>query len=182
MVLNVSSPNTPGLRDMQAVAVLRPLIADVRRELDDAGVNVPILVKIGPDLADSDIDAVAELALELELDGIVAVNTTVDRSGLAHSSPEQAESLPGGGVSGAPLAARSIEVLRRLRARVGDRLVLVSVGGIETPDDIWGRILAGATLVQTYTGFIYGGPAWPRKVNRDSPAASAKPGTSRSSR
>lgn len=167
IVINVSSPNTPGLRDMQAVGILRPLVAEVREELEETGIGVPMLIKIGPDLADNDIDAVADLALELELDGIIAVNTTVERSGLTHASSEQAEALPGGGVSGAPLAVRSMEVLRRLRARVGERLVLVSVGGIETPDDVWKRILAGATLVQTHTGFMYGGPAWPRKVNRE---------------
>ena len=167
MVINVSSPNTPGLRDMQAVDLLRPLVADVRRELADVGISVPILIKIGPDLADAEIDSVADLAVELELDGIVAVNTTVDRSGLTASPPEKAEALPGGGVSGAPLKTRSIEVLRRLRARVGDKLVLVSVGGIETPEDAWERILAGATFIQTHTGFMYGGPAWPRKVNRE---------------
>src|SRR5262249_40733708 len=88
-------------------------------------------------------------------------NTTISREGLPASTLE----LPGG-VSGAPLKARSLEVLRRLRARVGDRLVLISVGGIETADDAWARLLAGATLVQAYTGFISGGPAWPRRINR----------------
>lgn len=166
LVINVSSPNTPGLREMQAVQLLRPLIADVRQELHDVGAQVPMLIKIGPDLHDDELDAIADLAMELELDGIVAVNTTVDRSGLTNSSPEEAALLPGGGICGAPLKGRSLQVLRRLHARVGSSLVLVSVGGIEGPDDVWERILAGATLVQSYTGFMYGGPAWPRKVNR----------------
>jgi len=166
LVINVSSPNTPGLRKMQAVELLRPLIADVRQELYDLGVQVPTLVKIGPDLLDDELDSVADLAMELELDGIVAVNTTVDRSGLTKSPPDEAAVLPGAGVSGAPLKGRSLDVLRRLHARVGNSLVLVSVGGIETPDDVWERVLAGATLVQAHTGFMYGGPAWPSKVNR----------------
>ena len=119
--------------------------------------RVPLLVKIAPDLADADIDAIADLALELGLDGIIATNTTIARTGLA--TPDAAvAALGAGGLSGAPLKARALAVLRRLRARVGDRLVLIAVGGIETADDAWERIRAGATLVQAYTGFIYGGP------------------------
>jgi dihydroorotate dehydrogenase len=162
LALNVSSPNTPGLRDLQAVEPLRELVATVREELAALGLELPVLVKIAPDLADEDVDAIADLALELGLAGIIATNTTVERSGLATRDVP-----PGGGVSGAPLKARSLAVLRRLRARAGDRLVLVSVGGVESADDVWERILAGATLVQTYTGFVYGGPGWPRRVNRE---------------
>jgi dihydroorotate dehydrogenase len=162
LVINVSSPNTPGLRDMQAAAQLRALVAEVRRELEAAELSVPLLVKIGPDLSDGEIDAVADAALALELDGIVAVNTTVDRGVLAAS----AAPVDDGGISGAPLKARALEVLQRLSARAGDGLVLISVGGVETPADAWERILAGATLVQAYTGFVYGGPAWPRRMNR----------------
>jgi dihydroorotate dehydrogenase len=166
VAINVSSPNTPGLREMQAVELLRPLLAEVRSGLEAAAVEIPLLVKIGPDASDALLDAIAELALELSLDGIVAVNTTVDRSALATSAATVAH-IEGGGVSGAPLKARALEVLRRLHARVGDSLVLISVGGIEGPEDAWQRILAGATLVQAYTGFIYGGPLWPRRMNRD---------------
>lgn len=167
MVVNVSSPNTPGLRDLQAVEHLRPLLTAVREALDAAGPRrVPLLVKIAPDLADEDVDAVADLAMELRLDGIVATNTTVARDGLA-TDPAHVEAMGAGGVSGAPLKERSLAVLRRLRARVGDRLVLVAVGGIENADDAWARIQAGATLVQAYTGFIYGGPFWPRHVHRE---------------
>ena len=162
LVLNVSSPNTPGLRDLQSVSNLRPLIEAVL-----AVVQRPVLVKISPDMSDEDIDAVADLALELALAGIVATNTTLRRDGLQTPADQVARVAwaEGGGVSGAPLKARSLEVLRRLRARVGDRLVLVSVGGIDSADDVWERVLAGATLVQVYTGFIYGGPGWPRAVN-----------------
>lgn len=165
VVINVSSPNTPGLRQLQAADLLRPLVRDVQSELTAAAVRMPILIKIGADLSNDQLDAVADLSLALGLDGIVAVNTTVDRSGLEASRLGVA-SIEGGGVSGAPLKARALEVLRHLYGRVGSDLVLISVGGIETADDAWQRILAGATLVQAYTGFIYGGPAWPRRVNR----------------
>src|SRR5205807_8701442 len=126
LVVNVSSPNTPGLRDLQATDRLRPLLAAVRSacELASPMRRVPLLVKLAPDLADADIDAVADLALELGLDGIVATNTTIARTGLA-SSERAVAALGAGGLSGAPLKARALEVLRRLRARTGTRLVLV---------------------------------------------------------
>ena len=157
VVVNVSSPNTPGLRDLQAVESLRPILTAVRAET-----STPVLVKIAPDLSDAEIDAIADLAVELGLAGIVATNTTVARDGL--TTPGAAELGPGG-VSGAPLARRSLQVLRRLYGRVGDRLVLVSVGGIETADDAWERITAGASLLQGYTGFIYGGGLWPKHIH-----------------
>ncbi|WP_435593221.1 quinone-dependent dihydroorotate dehydrogenase [Nocardia sp. bgisy118] len=160
VVVNVSSPNTPGLRDLQAVESLRPLL---RAVLDT--VQMPVLVKIAPDLSDDDIDAVADLALELGLAGIVATNTTIRRDGLRTDAAEVA-AMGAGGLSGAPVAERSLEVLRRLYRRVGDRLVLISVGGIETPDQAFERILAGASLLQGFTGFIYGGPFWTRKIHR----------------
>jgi dihydroorotate dehydrogenase len=165
LVVNVSSPNTPGLRDLQATSALRPLLTAVRAAADRAvpARRVPLLVKIAPDLADEDIDAVADLAVELGLDGIIATNTTIARDGLA-SAPELTGQA--GGLSGAPLKARSLEVLRRLYARVGDRVTLVGVGGVEDAEDAWQRILAGATLVQGYTAFIYRGPFWMRAVHK----------------
>jgi dihydroorotate dehydrogenase len=168
VVVNVSSPNTPGLRDLQAVSSLRPLLAAVREALDAAGHpgrRVPLLVKIAPDLADGDVDAIADLALEVGLDGIIATNTTISRAGLA-SDPADVAAAGEGGLSGAPLRPRALEVLRRLHDRAGDRLVLIAAGGIETADDAWERIAAGATLVQAYTGFIYGGPLWPRRLQQ----------------
>ncbi|KAB7760075.1 quinone-dependent dihydroorotate dehydrogenase [Mycolicibacterium mucogenicum] len=167
VVVNVSSPNTPGLRDLQAVASLRPILAAVRAET-----TKPVLVKIAPDLSDDDVDEIADLAVELGLAGIVATNTTISREGLR--TPGVAE-LGAGGVSGAPVAARSLEILRRLHKRVGDQLVLISVGGIETADDAWERILAGASLVQGYTGFIYGGGLWAKHIH-DGVAAKLKAG------
>ncbi len=160
VAVNVSSPNTPGLRDLQAVAQLRPLLEAVR-----AATDRPVLVKIAPDLSDEDVDAVADLALALDLDGIIATNTTVGRDGLATAQGE-VEAAGAGGLSGAPLADRSLAVLRRLRARAGDRLVLVAAGGISDADEAWARVRAGATLVELYTGFVYGGPATPAKVAR----------------
>ena len=157
LVVNVSSPNTPGLRDLQAVDSLRPILAAVLAET-----SAPVLVKIAPDLPDSDIDEIADLAVELGLAGIVATNTTVSRKGLATSGVDE---LGAGGISGPPVAHRATEVLRRLYGRVGDRLVLISVGGIETADQAWDRITAGASLLQGYTGFIYGGGLWAKHIH-----------------
>lgn len=157
LVVNVSSPNTPGLRDLQAVESLRPILRAVLAET-----STPVLVKIAPDLSDADVDAVADLAVELGLAGIVATNTTVSRAGLR--TPHVADLGPGG-VSGPPVARRAGEVLRRLYARVGDRLVLIGVGGIETADDAWERITAGASLLQGYTGFVYGGGLWAKHIH-----------------
>ncbi|OAN27435.1 quinone-dependent dihydroorotate dehydrogenase [Mycolicibacterium iranicum] len=157
LVVNVSSPNTPGLRDLQSVESLRPILSAVLAET-----SAPVLVKIAPDLADSDIDDIADLAVELGLAGIVATNTTISRDGLATPG---VEALGSGGISGPPVARRAAEVLRRLHARVGDRLVLISVGGIETVEDAWDRITAGASLLQGYTGFVYGGGLWAKTIN-----------------
>jgi dihydroorotate dehydrogenase len=157
LVVNVSSPNTPGLRDLQAVEALRPILVAVKAQTD-----TPVLVKIAPDLSDDDVDEVADLAVEVGLAGIVATNTTSSRDGLATPG---ADALGPGGVSGAPVARRSAEVLRRLYRRVGDRLVLVSAGGIETADDAWDRIISGASLVQGYTGFVYGGGLWAKHIH-----------------
>ncbi|MBW0106102.1 quinone-dependent dihydroorotate dehydrogenase [Pseudonocardia sp. KRD291] len=168
VVVNVSSPNTPGLRDLQQVDVLEPLLTAVRAELDDlpGGIRVPLLVKITVDLADADVDAVADLAVRLGLDGVVATNTTVSRDGL--STPvAQVEAMGAGGISGRPLAHRSAEVLRRLRSRLSAGQEVVSVGGIEDAHDAYRRIRAGAALVQSYTAFVYGGLFWPSRLNRE---------------
>jgi dihydroorotate dehydrogenase len=108
-------------------------------------------------LNDADIDAIADLALELSLDGIIATNTTISRAGL-RSAAAEVLACGAGGLSGAILKARSLEVLERLFARVDKRLILISVGGVETAEDVWARLAAGASLVQIYTGFVYGGP------------------------
>ncbi len=125
--------------------------------------EVPLLVKIAPDLADDDVLDVAGLALDLRLDGIIATNTTISRDGLRTPATE-VDAIGPGGLSGAPLAERSLEVLRLLGKTVARDLTLVSVGGISTVDDARARLDAGATLVQAYTGFVYGGPWWPRRI------------------
>ena len=166
LVVNVSSPNTPGLRDLQAVGRLGPLLESVRRAADEVtSERVPLLVKIAPDLSDDDVLAVADLALELGLDGIVATNTTVSRDGLA-SDPATVAAAGAGGLSGAPLTRRADDVMRLLRDRVGPDLCLVGVGGIGTVEEARDRLAAGATLLQAYSGFVYGGPSWPARLQR----------------
>lgn len=157
LVVNVSSPNTPGLRDLQATESLRPILTAVLAET-----TAPVLVKIAPDLADEDVDAVADLAVELGLAGIVATNTTISRAGLRTPG---VDALGAGGISGPPVAQRALEVLRRLYVRTGDRLVLIGVGGIETAEDAWQRIISGASLLQGYTGFVYGGGLWAKHIH-----------------
>ncbi len=167
MVINVSSPNTPSLRELQAIEQLRPLISGVQAALKRAtpGRVVPLLLKVAPDLHDADIDAIAELSLELGIDGIIATNTTIGREGLTTPAAEVA-ALGNGGLSGAPLRERSLQVLRRLRAKVGSRLLLVGAGGIENAEDAWQRICAGATLVQVYSALVYDGPGLPGAIAR----------------
>ena len=162
LVVNVSSPNTPGLRGLQAVETLRPLLASVR----DASGETPLLVKIAPDLPDEEVTAIALLARDLGLAGIIATNTTISRDDL-RTEPAVVAAAGDGGLSGAPLRRRSLEVLRRVRAAVPDSdFCVISVGGVETGDDVQERLDAGATLVQGYTAFLYRGPLWARQINR----------------
>ncbi len=161
LAINVSSPNTPGLRGLQDEALLRPLIVAV---LEEAG-STPVLVKIAPDLDDAAIDAVCALALQHGLAGIIATNTTIGREGLS-TDPVIVEAAGAGGLSGAPLRARAIEVLQRVRAAVPADFCVIAVGGIDTADDARERLAAGATLVQGYTAFLYRGPLWARQVTR----------------
>lgn len=167
LVVNVSSPNTPGLRDLQAVASLRPILEATRAAADEATARagrprVPLLVKIAPDLSDDDVDAVADLALDLRLDGVVAVNTTI------------AHDLGPGGVSGPPLLARGLDVVARLRGRLGPDPVIIGVGGLTTPADAREYLAVGATLVQGYTAFIYEGPFWASRIARALAADAAR--------
>lgn len=162
LAVNVSSPNTPGLRSLQEVSALRPILIAVQQE----SLGLPVLVKIAPDLADEDILAVADLAEELGLSGIIATNTTISREGLK-TSAEKVGLMGAGGLSGAPLKARSLEVLDLLSSKLNGRLAIVSVGGIETSAEARERLAHGATLIQGYSGFIYEGPLWARGINRD---------------
>lgn len=161
LVVNVSSPNTPGLRGLQELDRLEPLLRAVR----DAASGTPVLVKIAPDLVDDEIDRIAALATRLDLSGVIATNTTLSREGLAASAAE-VERIGAGGLSGAPLQTRSLEVLARLRAVLPERMCIVSVGGVESAEDVAARLRAGATLVQGYTAFVYEGPLWAARINR----------------
>ncbi|PZQ91695.1 MAG: dihydroorotate dehydrogenase (quinone) [Leifsonia xyli] len=161
LVVNVSSPNTPGLRGLQELDKLEPLLSAVR----DAAGSVPVLVKIAPDLGDDQALRIAELVLRLRLAGIVATNTTLSREGLT-TDPTLVAAAGEGGLSGAPLAERSLAMLRLLRAAVGPELCLISVGGVTTGAEVQERLDAGATLVQGYTAFLYEGPFWARAISR----------------
>ncbi|KQO65069.1 quinone-dependent dihydroorotate dehydrogenase [Curtobacterium sp. Leaf261] len=161
LAVNVSSPNTPGLRGLQEIDQLRPLLRGVRQ----AAGRVPVLVKIAPDLTDDQIDAIAGLAVELELAGVIATNTTIERSGLTTSASE-VEAMGAGGLSGAPVGERSLAVLRRVRRTVPTAMCVIAVGGVTTEADVEARIAAGATLVQGYTAFLYEGPTWAMRINR----------------
>jgi dihydroorotate dehydrogenase len=160
LVVNVSSPNTPGLRGLQELDRLEPLLSAV----SDAAGPVPVLVKIAPDLTDEQVTKISTLAVVLGLAGLIATNTTLSRAGL-RSPATVVESAGAGGLSGAPLAARSLEVLRVVRASVPAEFCVISVGGVETGADVAARLSAGATLVQGYTGFLYRGPFWARSAS-----------------
>jgi dihydroorotate dehydrogenase len=161
LVVNVSSPNTPGLRGLQELDRLAPLLAAVQ----EAAGETPVLVKIAPDLSDEEVRRITGLALELGLAGIIANNTTLSREGLT-TDPSVIEAAGAGGLSGAPLAARSLELLVLIRSIVPDDFCVISVGGVDTAADVAERLAAGATLVQGYTAFLYRGPLWARSINR----------------
>ena len=160
LVVNVSSPNTPGLRGLQELEKLSPLLEAVKAAAGDT----PVLVKIAPDLSDAEVGTIAQLAVD-RVDGIIATNTTLSRQGL-RTDPSVVGAAGAGGLSGAPLAARSIELLRLIRTIVPEEFCVISVGGVETADDVRLRLAAGATLVQGYTAFLYVGPLWARSINR----------------
>jgi dihydroorotate dehydrogenase len=161
IAVNVSSPNTPGLRSLQAIDQLEPILKAVQAE----AAGKPVLVKIAPDLADEDVLSVAVLATKLSLAGVIATNTTIARSNLKTPS-ETVETMGAGGLSGPVLESRSIEVLKLLRANLPSSIAIVSVGGVFNARDVSERLQLGAELVQGYTGFVYEGPLWARKINR----------------
>jgi len=165
LVVNVSSPNTPGLRDLQSEAALRPLLAGVRICLDAVRPGLPLLLKIAPDLAEAGIDAAVDVALETRLDGIIATNTTIARDGLSAPS-ERVQAIGNGGLSGAPLRAKATAVLAHVARRLAGRLPVIGVGGIDSAESAWEKISHGATLVQVYTGFVYEGPGLVKRINR----------------
>lgn len=155
VVVNVSSPNTPGLRDLQSVEHLRPILEAARRGCEEGtDRQIPLFVKIAPDLDDAQIIEIVELTEELSLAGIVATNTTI-----AHDLGE-------GGVSGAPLAARALDVVRLVADHLNDDQILIGAGGIFTEGDALRMLDAGADLVEAFTAFVFEGPSWPGHVNR----------------
>jgi dihydroorotate dehydrogenase len=162
LAVNVSSPNTPGLRSLQSIESLRPILVEVLSKSQ----GKPVLVKIAPDLADEDVSEIAKLAMALGLAGVIATNTTISRENL-QTKPELVASIGAGGLSGLPVKARSLEVLRLLNQTIAGRIAIVSVGGVETTEDVRERLAMGATLVQGYTGFVYQGPFWARRINRE---------------
>jgi dihydroorotate dehydrogenase len=161
LAVNVSSPNTPGLRALQAIDQLEPILLAVLEK----SMGKPVLVKIAPDLSDQDVVAVAQLAKTLGLAGVIATNTTISRAGLS-ASQSQIEAMGAGGLSGPILEARSVEVLKLLRSNLPDEMAIISVGGVFTAADVRKRLSLGAQLVQGYTGFVYEGPLWARKINK----------------
>ena len=160
IAVNVSSPNTPGLRSLQEINQLEPILVAVTR----SALGKPVLVKIAPDLEDSAVIDVATLVKKLRLAGVIATNTTVSRDGLL-TLHEQVNSYGAGGLSGPVLATRSKEVLVLLREELGKDFLVISVGGVVDGGDVLERLNLGADLVQGYTGFVYQGPLWGRKIN-----------------
>ena len=163
-VVNVSSPNTPGLRELQDREPLTRLLTKLQDYNQSQPVPRPLLLKIAPDLGDPQLDDIIAIAAETHLAGIVATNTTVSRAGL--TTPEsRIKEIGMGGLSGSPLTKRSTEVVRYLHTQSAGRLPIIAVGGIMTPDDAVEKLSAGASLVQLNTGFVYEGPALVRGIH-----------------
>lgn len=159
VAVNVSSPNTPGLRDLQQAGQLRQLLAALQETNDKLGPK-PLLVKIAPDLAEDDLTAIVEAVIDLGIDGIIATNTTTSRIGLQ----TDASSFGDGGLSGAPLKPLSDQVVVRIDQETAGKVPIIGTGGIFALHDAADKLAAGATLLQAYTGFVYGGPAFPKAV------------------
>ncbi|NJN75169.1 MAG: quinone-dependent dihydroorotate dehydrogenase [Synechococcaceae cyanobacterium RL_1_2] len=165
-VINVSSPNTPGLRSLQALESLTPIIQGLTQV---NGANKPLLLKIAPDLTDEDILAIVDLAMKEGLSGVIATNTTIKREGLTTEIlPETGNPITeeAGGISGQPVNQRSTEVIRLIYRHTQGQLPIVGVGGIFSVEDAWQKITAGASLLQIYTGWIYQGPWLIREINQ----------------
>ncbi|MET0392145.1 MAG: quinone-dependent dihydroorotate dehydrogenase [Chitinophagaceae bacterium] len=157
-VVNVSSPNTPGLRELQEKESLRRILQHLQMINNGRAIAKPLLLKIAPDLTPRQIGDVVDLALEIKLDGIVATNTTIDRSGL-QTPASQLAAIGAGGLSGKPVKEKSTEIVRYIHEKTGGQVPVIASGGIFTAADAQEKIAAGASLVQVWTGFIYEGPA-----------------------
>ncbi|CUH52779.1 quinone-dependent dihydroorotate dehydrogenase [Shimia marina] len=169
--VNVSSPNTEKLRDLQGKAALAALLKGVMETRDSLSRKIPIFLKIAPDLSDAEISEIAEVALEANLDAIIATNTTLSRDGLASAHKGEA-----GGLSGAPLFEKSTKVLARLSDISAGKLPLIGVGGISSAEQAYAKICAGASAVQLYTALVYGGFSLAEKIVRDLDALLARDG------
>ena len=164
IVINVSSPNTPGLRSLQNKEPLTKLLTSLQKANKVLRQNpVPILLKIAPDLSDPQLDDIAELAEETEIAGIIATNTTIQRD--LKTDPDVVKKLGNGGVSGAPLTLLSRQIVAKLYQKTGGKLPIIGVGGIMNADDAWEMLRAGASLLQIYSGFIYSGPTFIRDLH-----------------
>lgn len=163
IAINVSSPNTPGLRELQEPNQLEPLLKALQQRNLELGPK-PLLIKLSPDLTEKQMEAIVGVGRENNVAGIIATNTTIERNGLRTSRAEM-EACGAGGLSGVPLRKRSTTMIASLYRLTGGTLPLIGVGGIFTAEDAWEKICAGASLVQLYTGFIYQGPAIARDIN-----------------
>jgi dihydroorotate dehydrogenase len=175
LVVNISSPNTPGLRQLQERGALEALLGACVARARALAVPKPLLVKLAPDLAPEALDEAVEVAIAAGVSGIIATNTTISRPPEVASHPRAKEA---GGLSGAPLEPLSTAAVRRAYAAARGRVPIVGVGGVMSAEDAYAKIRAGATLVQAYTGFIYGGPGFPRRVLSGLAALLAKDGFS----
>lgn len=164
-VLNVSSPNTPGLRELQDKEPLRKLLEHIIELSRGKGKYKPVLLKIAPDLSESQLDDVVTIMLETRTDGVIATNTTISRDGLA-TGREQIDAIGNGGLSGKPLCQRTTDVVRYLRQKTGNDFPIIAAGGIMSAEDALEKMKAGADLVQLYTGFIYEGPVLVKRINQ----------------
>lgn len=162
-VVNVSSPNTPGLRELQEKEPLKKLLAGVKSLSLQTERPKPILLKIAPDLTITQLDDVVEVLKATEADGVIATNTTISREGL-HTTQAELSAIGNGGLSGKPLTYRSNEVITYLRAKLGKNFPIVGVGGITSPDDAVAKLKSGADLIQIYTGFVYEGPGLVKRI------------------
>jgi len=164
-VVNVSSPNTPGLRELQDRKPLTGILERLQQLNREEAAPKPILLKIAPDLSEAQLDEIVDIVLHTGIAGIVATNTTIGRSGLL-TPATRIEKIGAGGLSGKPLASRSTEVIRYLAARSGKRFSIIGVGGINSPEEALEKLEAGADLLQLYTGLIYEGPSLVRRIHR----------------
>jgi dihydroorotate dehydrogenase len=163
-VVNVSSPNTPGLRALQEKDALSKILSHLQSINNAKPRRKPLLLKIAPDLTQTQLDDIIDLADEVKLDGLVATNTTIDRESLSASSGKVAETIGAGGLSGAPLRKRSTEVVQYIAAKSKGRIPIIASGGIFSAADAKEKIVAGASLLQVWTGFIYEGPGTAKKI------------------